>query len=222
MEITIEEQEIIYVGDPMCSWCWGIAPELDELHRRHPDLGFRVVVGGLRPGPGAEPMTDAMASTLAHHWHQVAGRTGQSFDHRLLERRDWTYDTEPACKAVVTIRELEPGLAWPLFHRLQRAFYADGILLEDVGVLSGLVEELGGDSAAFAAAFATEAATKATWGDFSLARSWGVTGFPTVIAREGNRGSVIAAGYATADDMDMALSAAITPRGEACAPGQPC
>lgn len=28
---TSESLEVIYVGDPMCSWCYGIAPELDKL-----------------------------------------------------------------------------------------------------------------------------------------------------------------------------------------------
>ncbi len=43
------EIELIYVGDPMCSWCWGIAPQLDTLVRTHPDIPLRIVVGGLRP-----------------------------------------------------------------------------------------------------------------------------------------------------------------------------
>lgn len=24
---------LIYIGDPLCSWCYGIAPELDKLKK---------------------------------------------------------------------------------------------------------------------------------------------------------------------------------------------
>jgi putative protein-disulfide isomerase len=141
---TAADREIIYVGDPMCSWCWGIAPELQDLQERHPELPFKVIVGGLRPGPHAEPMDDRLAAFLGHHWREVSARSGQPFDHSILERRDWVYDTEPACRAVVAMRRLDPPRAWPLFKRLQRAFYAEGILLNDPEVYPQLVEEVGG------------------------------------------------------------------------------
>ena len=54
------KNEIIYIGDPMCSWCWGISPALIQL-RNHfaKDMAFRIVVGGLRPG-GGDPWNDQM------------------------------------------------------------------------------------------------------------------------------------------------------------------
>ena len=55
----VETDRIIYIGDPMCSWCWGIAPELDRL-QAWTTLPFDVVVGGLRPGPSAERMRPSM------------------------------------------------------------------------------------------------------------------------------------------------------------------
>jgi putative protein-disulfide isomerase len=200
------DRELIYVGDPMCSWCWGIAPQLDALAERRRDLPFRIVVGGLRPGPNAEPMSDRMAAGLAHHWHDVENRSGQPFDHGLLARRDWTYDTEPACRAVVSMREVDETLVWPLFKRLQRAFYVEGIVLADPSVYPDLVRDVGADAAGFMPVFESPEAVKATWRDFSTARSWGISGFPTVVARSGRTGHLIAAGYSSADDMERALT----------------
>ena len=44
------DTEIIYVGDPMCSWCWGISPQLNALERygKQQGIPFRLVLGGLR------------------------------------------------------------------------------------------------------------------------------------------------------------------------------
>ena len=52
------EPELIYVGDPMCSWCWGMAPALQAFaaHALQQELAFSVVLGGLRPG-GADAWT---------------------------------------------------------------------------------------------------------------------------------------------------------------------
>lgn len=226
VEVSAVEQtdlEIVYVGDPMCSWCWGVAPELDELGRRRPDLSLRVVVGGLRPGPDARTVGDRMAASLEHHWRQVAARTGQPFDRSLLARRDWVYDTEPACKAVVVMRELDEPQAWPLFKRLQRAFYADGVVLTEPGAIAEVVSEFAIDHGEFERRFESREATKATWKDFALARNWGITGFPTVILRQGDRGTVIAQGYTVADDMELTIDYATDPEGGAfCTPGEVC
>lgn len=223
MQIEQDRGELIYVGDPMCSWCWGIAPELESLQERRPDLGFRVVVGGLRPGPNAEEMTEGMARYLGHHWRQVTARSGQRFDHSILERRGWSYDTEPACKAVVVMRRLAPDLAWPLFKRLQQAFYAEGIVISDPETIPALVGEFDVDVDAFMESFGSTEAARATWSDFATARSWGISGFPTVIVRVGEHAHVVARGYAPVDELETALTRFVGDSpSHSCPPGQMC
>jgi putative protein-disulfide isomerase len=223
VKIDRPDQELIYVGDPMCSWCWGIAPELDAVQRSRPDLPLKVVVGGLRPGPNAEEMDDRLAGYLRHHWDEVSERSGQPFATSTLDQRGWVYDTEPSCKAVVVMRQLDEQLAWPLFKRLQRAFYSEGTIVSDPSTIPLLVREFDVDMDAFVEAFESPEATKATWQDFAAARQWGISGFPTVIARNGETGHLVAQGYSTAADMKIAIAQALSPTGEAaCAPGEVC
>lgn len=203
------DTELIYVGDPMCSWCWGIAPELDAVRTGHPELSFRVVVGGLRPGEHAQPMTEEMAGFLGHHWEQVSQRSGQPFDTAILDRRDWLYDTELACRAVVAMRMVDESRAFALFKRIQRAFYADGVDVTQPDVYVELAKDVGADVDAFSKALADDRSREATWNDFAIAREWGVTGFPTVIARNGEQGYIVAQGYAPAAQIESALSSAL-------------
>ena len=43
---------LIYFTDPMCSWCYGFSPVIDEIRRAYGDaLPIRVVMGGLCLGP---------------------------------------------------------------------------------------------------------------------------------------------------------------------------
>lgn len=198
--------EVIYVGDPMCSWCWGIAPELDALIDAHPDVPLRIVVGGLRPGPNAQTVDAAMADMLLHHWRDVEARTGQPFDRSVFDELGWLYDTEPACRAVVVMRDLAPHETFRFFKRIQRAFYAEGQPVWDPTAFETLIEGLDLDPMAFMDRFNSQEAIRETWQDFSLARSWGISGFPTVVLRTGNTGTIIARGYSTAADMTTAMS----------------
>jgi protein-disulfide isomerase-like protein with CxxC motif len=40
--------QLIYVADPMCSWCYGFGPELQALLEMMPDANLDIIVGGLR------------------------------------------------------------------------------------------------------------------------------------------------------------------------------
>ena len=69
---------------------------------------IRLVMGGLRPGKLAEPMTPARARLMRQHWREVAKMTGQVFEDDLFKRDDFVYDTEPAAKAVIVMERLAP------------------------------------------------------------------------------------------------------------------
>lgn len=182
----------------MCSWCWGFAPEIESLSSEYP---VDVVVGGLRPGPSAQELTDQMAEFLRHHWVEIAERTGQPFDTEFLERRDgWVYDTEPAAVAVATMREMNQPATLSYFTDVQHAFYADGEDVTDFDVLTNLASEHDVDPDSFRSELETEPAKKRAWADFSQARNWGISGFPTLVGElGGDRLALLARGWAKAD-----------------------
>lgn len=189
---------LIYVGDPMCSWCWGFAPEIERLAE---DTEVEVVVGGLRPGPMARELDDKMASPLAHHWQEVAERTGQPFDSGFLDRRDgWVYDTEPAAVAVTQMREMRAESALGYFTDIQMAFYGRGEDVTDFDVLASLAAPFDVDTSEFAVALGTEEARKRAWGDFARSRNWGIAGFPALIGEQGDgRLVLLARGWTPAE-----------------------
>ncbi len=178
-------KQLIYVGDPMCSWCWGFSPTkraLEEQCRGRADL--TLIVGGLRPGT-TQPQDDARKDFLRQHWAEVNKRTGQPFIYDILERDDFVYDTEPACRAVVTVRELHGNQrALGYFADLQRAFYSRNEDITQADTLAALAAEAGADGASFAERFASDELRKTTLNDFRIAQSLGVTGFPTVVVCE--------------------------------------
>ena len=220
--------EFVYVGDPMCSWCWGFAPVLERMQEVY-DVPLRVVVGGLRPGPEAQELDDRLAGTLAHHWEAVEEASGQPFDGKFLERRDgWRYDTEVPAIAVVTMRELNEPQTLQFHSRLQRAFYAEGIDITDPVAYPDLITDFDVDADKFTELFASDDMKKRAWADFAESRSMGVAGFPTLLVRDGEEWGVITRGYLPADKLLPALSDWLLNRyaeaGESlfCEPGTIC
>lgn len=200
--------EFVYVGDPMCSWCWGFAPVLEALSERFA-IPLRVRVGGLRPGPSAEPMDEKMSAFLDRCWQQVHAASGQPFDHdalgAMMGREGWLYDTELPCMAVVAVRESAPESALAFNERLHRAFYAEGVDITDPGAYRALAEGLVPDVDAFLEALAAPETKKLAWQDFAWAHKSGISGFPTLLLRDGEDWAVVCRGYAPLEALEAPL-----------------
>ena len=152
-------------------------------------------MGGLRPGT-EEPMNDGMKSEIKGHWEHVHQATGQPFDYAFFDRVGFVYDTEPASRAVVAVRRLEPDLVFDFLKRVQEAFYAMNSDVANHDVLVVIAGESGLDREAFTTEFRSEETIKETWRDFETSRSMGVSGFPTLLAGSMEDSyTVITAGY---------------------------
>ena len=90
----------------MCSWCYGFTNSIQELRARYGDrTDIILVMGGLRPA-GTHVVDDHYRNFLRRHWQEIGERTDQPFDLAILDETGWIYDTEKACRAVVTMRRL--------------------------------------------------------------------------------------------------------------------
>lgn len=200
-----------YFADPMCSWCWGFSPVIETLRDDYrARMKIALVLGGLRPGETA-PMTAAGREDILHHWRAVQARTGQHFRFDNALPPGFVYDTEPACRAVVTVGGIDAGQIFPLFKAIQTAFYAGGRDVTEPGVLAGLAAELGADTQAFERAFNSDAARARTQAHFRQARQAGVKGFPTLIVQQDAQLHTICTGCQPLDTVRAAIERCLQP-----------
>jgi len=175
-------RHFIYFADPMCSWCYGFGPVMQALADHFEGrLPVRVVMGGLRAG-NREPMRDKDRAYIRGAWKAVHEASGQPFDDAFFERETFTYDTEPACRAVVTMRRRAPAETLVFNRRVSSAFYAHNRDVTDDEVLADIAAEAGQDRASFLAELQSEPARNETFGDFLVAKQSGVEGFPVLAA----------------------------------------
>ncbi|WP_342052122.1 MULTISPECIES: DsbA family protein [unclassified Cupriavidus] len=201
-----QELELIYIGDPMCSWCYGFGKEMTALQaklgERYPGLPLRILVGGIRAG-ATDLLDDAGKRFRLQHWARVEQASGLPFNREaFLAREGFVYDTEPICRAVVAARGLVPDAdLLAVFRALQRAFYVegrdttDGAVLAEAAVAALTAQGHDVTAEAFLAAWRSDAVMAETAQDFRTVRQWGVNSFPVVALRAGQNLYQVAAGY---------------------------
>jgi putative protein-disulfide isomerase len=188
-------KRIVYVADPMCSWCWGFSPVIAAIDDAFGEAApLRLVVGGLRAGE-TRAMDAKSKAYVRHHWEQVHETTGQPFRFDFFERDGFVYDTEPACRAAVAVRNLAPDSTLAYFKAVQRGFYAEGLDVTRSDTLAGIAAANGVAAAAFEGVFAAPEIAEATRADFELAQALGVTGFPAVVLKDDAGYAFLTIGY---------------------------
>ena len=205
----MSENSLVYVGDPMCSWCYGFGVPLHQLLEQLPGVPLAVVLGGLR-AYNKEVMPDALKATLHHHWEEVTKRSGKPFGKGQFDREGYIYDTEPACRAVVTIRTHAAEQTLAMYHAIQHAFYAEGRDITQTSVLADIWQSLINSLPSgqinfsrddFVKAFESDIIKTQTRNDFAMVQQWGIRGFPALIAVVDGEAQLVANGYMEADDM---------------------
>lgn len=197
---------MIFVLDPMCSWCWGFAPVIEDLRATlSKEYTFSLVMGGLRT-KGEMSWNEISKEYLRGHWKQVSQRTGQKFSDSLFEKEYFEYDTYPACKAVITVRELF-GMqsAFLYLHTIQEAFYTRAEDITNIDVLSDLLKSIDLDSTSFRTFFESDRAQLLMEHDFAKARSMGANAFPSVVVIDEEGHMVCQKGYRSLPEMKELL-----------------
>ena len=196
---------LIYIADPMCSWCWGFSPVLEQIRHRYEDrVPFYLMLGGLRPG-NTERFDESRRAYILQHWHAVHERTSQPFNFEFQMGQTFTYDTEPASRAVFVIRQLAYSKEWAFLKHIQEAFYVRNVDVTKLEVLEDVALKLGLEGDQFRQVFQDPQTKRLVWEEFDQVRQLGVNGFPTLLGRRDDAVSTVMHGYQAAEDLTLAI-----------------
>jgi len=195
-----QQARFIYVGDPMCSWCYGFGGELDGFLSNHPDVPVELVMGGLR-AYGKESMA-SLSDFLRSHWREVAQKTGVKFNEAVLSK-EMLYDTEPACRAVVAFMMISKSDPLAFFKSVQKLFYVDGADLYNPVAYKDIVTKMGGSYPDFSQKFLRDARKQVTM-HFARANSLGAASFPTLFYTDGKEVYKLSDGFASRTALESA------------------
>ena len=199
--------QLVYVFDAYCGWSHGFSPTIQEIARRHPDLPLEVVSGGLFTGARRVPIREFGYVQGANA--KIGELTGAEFGagyQRLIADGSFVMDSQAAARGLAALRSVAPDRALELAVALQRAFYVDGHSLSAPGTYARVAEAAGLDADSVVSALPSPTTEAEAEANFRRAAELGVDGFPTVLAVNGERLTVLARGQAIADEVDQHLT----------------
>jgi putative protein-disulfide isomerase len=192
-----QKDTLYYIGDPMCSWCYGFSPELDKVKSALPQTHLKIILGGLRAN-GTETFKE-LREFLSKHWLEVNQITKQPFSYQILKDENLIYNTEPACRAIVVVRSLKPDAEYTYFKELQSAFYEKNQDPTSLKTFRELAVKFGIEESKFEKYFYSPVIINETERDFRFAHTLGIQGFPSLMVINDNKLYKISDGYVNAD-----------------------
>lgn len=197
--------KVIFVTDPMCSWCWGTAPEMSRaMALLAGRFEFDVLLGGINVD-STQPINDFGRARLADVWRRVAEVTGTAFGQGPPVG-DFVYNSTRACIAVEAMRELTGRPPFEFLQRLQQRFFLAG---EDVTAVPLLLDEAaahGIDAERFHAVLQEPRSLQRVREGFAAAKSYGTAALPSILIDVGGARRLVAGGYVDAPTLIDALS----------------
>lgn len=202
--------EILYIGDPLCSWCWGISNHYQQLVGKYKDrFTSSILMGGLRPGT-TDPMDLQTKEYIRQHWEHVHEASGQPFNYDLLKEDSvFVYDTEIPSRAVIVVRDLSPENAFEFFRDVQYTFYVENKDTNLEETYYPLIKKYNIEKQLFSDQFNSAEKKKQCYKDFTEAGQYGITGFPSVVFTHKKDLYALALGYSTFERMDKIISEVI-------------
>ena len=204
--------KFLYIADPMCSWCYGFSLELQRFLADMPDAELDIVLGGLR-AYNTQKMDADQRDMILSHWEKVQQVSGLPFDMTGLNKPDFIYDTEPACRAVVAAKMLTQDMPttinFAVFQAIQHAFYAEGKDITKEAVLAEIaVKALNEyeqseifDHESFLETLCSAECKDETRQHFQQIQQWGVRGFPVLLLVREDGLHMLSSGYVKAESL---------------------
>ena len=169
-----------YFFDPLCGWCYGVAP-LILAASALPDVDLQLHGGGLwsRPTILPPPMRQQIRAADARIGQMSGQPFGAGYFETLLPSDSMLLDSRPTTAAVLAAGELRAGGRLAMLRAIQKAHYERGEHVVERETLLRLAEAEGFDPTAYAAALDAAKPDAHIAQTQTLMRRLGVGGFPS-------------------------------------------
>jgi len=201
--------KLVYVMDPMCSWCWAFSPALQHVLSQHPSLDVHYIMGGLAPDSD-QPMPTAQREQIEAIWHTISDKTGTTFNHDFWRQCEPRRSTHPACRAVISAEQLKPGSAAKMINAIQHAYYLQAQNPSDEDTLIAAAESIDLDRTTFQDTLRSAQTEAQLQQHFQIAHTLQASGFPSVYVSKSTGECIpVSQGYCDADTLQQRVQAAL-------------
>lgn len=193
-------RRLIYIHDPMCSWCWAFNDVWQTIKRGLPaDIELHYLVGGLAPDSDALMSLD-MQRSIRGHWQRIQKLLPETvfnydFWHDCQPRRS----TYPACRALIAARMQGEPAEQAMLLAIQQAYYLQAKNPSDDAVLVACAESIGLNVSAFYEALGSEQVQQQLASELEFVQSLGVSSFPSLVLEQAGKTQLLNYDYNNAE-----------------------
>lgn len=190
---SMSVNKLIYVHDPMCSWCWGYKPTWQKLESALANiLPIEYRIGGLA-ADSDQPMSADMQLQLQGIWQNISNQLGTEFNFNFWRECQPRRSTYPSCRAALIARSFnkEPQM----IDAIQQAYYLKAQNPSDEDVLIKLCEKIGLDPCLFTQQLHSKELKRSFDDELNFVRSLPIQGFPSLVLIKNNSAYPIAINY---------------------------
>ncbi|WP_018754239.1 DsbA family protein [Paenibacillus terrigena] len=186
--------DVYYVTDPICSHCWALDPVLRRFKEQYGQyFNFHTVMGGLLEKWSDEPVDPRNGisgpADVFGHWREVGAFSRMPIDGSLMLDHPVQSSYPPSRVFKVIQKNHNDALAYDYLRRSREALFVFNRNIAEESIMIDIVNQLGLDGEAIVKDAEQQSDQQLLNEDFSLARSLGVRGFPTIIMiNEDNKG----------------------------------
>jgi len=178
--------ELYYVTDPICSHCWALEPVLRRFKEQYGHyFNFHTVMGGLLEKWSDEPVDPRNGisgpADVFGHWREVGEYSRMPIDGSLMLDNPVQSSFPPSRVFKVIQKNNNDALAYDYLRRSREALFTFNRNIAEESIMIDIVNQLGLDGEAIVRDAEQQTGQQLLNEDFSLARSLGVRGFPTII-----------------------------------------
>ena len=182
----MDDSQLYYLHDPMCSWCWGFSPTWNKVKEALEDkVKVTYLLGGLALD-NDEDMTLQTQNYVQSNWRRIEEKIpGTKFNYDFWIKCKPRRSTYPACRAVISARIQNPDCETSMIRAIQKCYYLDAQNPSNEDVLVSLAIELGLDAEKFQLDLRSEKVNKMLLAEISLAKSLGMSRMPSLSLQTG-------------------------------------
>ena len=179
---------LLYVHDPMCSWCYAFESSLTALQKELPGfIRIKKIIGGLAPDT-TQPMPVELQQNIQQTWRRIE----QTVPNMLFNYDFWTINipvrsSYPACRAILAARQQGSDFEDKMIGAIQTAYYQKAknpsltsTLLQGALEVGLAVDKFGND-------LTSDEIEQELQNEIGTARRLSVISYPSLLLEQGGR-----------------------------------
>ena len=186
--MELVSNNLYYIHDPMCSWCWAFRPTWHKVLKKLPShINVNYLLGGLAPDNDL-PMPLETQKYVQDNWikiQKVVPDTEFNYDFWTLnEPRRSTY---LSCRAVISAKKQHPEFEVLMIEGIQKAYYLNALNPSNEDTLINIARDIGLNEESFKEDLKSSKTNNLLLDQIHTTKTMPISGFPSlVLVKENN------------------------------------